>query len=44
MELTAYMTVVLGFYQGASVYEKVHLSKQGVLPRFDPKENDEGED
>lgn len=30
MELTAYMTVVLGFYQGASVYEKVQLSKNGV--------------
>lgn len=27
MELTAYMTVVLGFYQGASVYEKTQLRK-----------------
>lgn len=29
MELTAYMTVVLGFYQGASVYEKVQRLKLG---------------
>lgn len=33
MELTAYMTVVLGFYQGASVYEKtvmMKLNKRGL--------------
>ena len=36
MELTAYMTVVLGFYQGASVYEKTQLRK------LEGNKNDDG--